>query len=171
MEVTMSTTASAKTPTPAGIDPRALARVFEEGYGPGAWHGPDLKAALSDVSAELAFWRPSPGRHNIAEIALHHAYCTRSVRGQLAGAAPEPFLLEGEDWFALSGKKGPGWPEIRAAVEAEQERLAGVIAGVAAGRVRSPLAEAERFDLVLGLTCHAVYHAGQVQLVKRLHAG
>jgi hypothetical protein len=23
---------------------------------------------------------------------------------------------------------------------------------------------------VLGITCHAVYHAGQVQLIKRLHA-
>jgi hypothetical protein len=25
-------------------------------------------------------------------------------------------------------------------------------------------------DLVLGITCHAVYHAGQIQLVKRLLA-
>jgi len=67
---------------------RLLARVLDEGYGPGAWHGPDLKAALADVSPELAFWRPSPQRHNIAEIVLHHAYCARSVRGQLSGTAP-----------------------------------------------------------------------------------
>jgi hypothetical protein len=55
-------------------------------------------------------------------------------------------------------------------VDGEQGRLAAVIADIAAGRVKSPLTEGERFDLVLGITCHAIYHAGQVQLVKRLHA-
>ena len=30
---------------------------------------------------------------------------------------------------------------------------------------------AEHHDLVLGITCHAVYHAGQVQLIKKLHEG
>jgi hypothetical protein len=33
----------------------------------------------------------------------------------------------------------------------------------------SPLAE-RAVDLVLGITCHAVYHAGQIQLIKRLAA-
>ena len=61
------------------IDPRVLARTLEEGYGPGAWHGPDLKAALADGSAATAFRRPGPARHNIAEIAMHHAWCVRSV--------------------------------------------------------------------------------------------
>src|SRR5262245_14743995 len=28
-------------------------RILREGYGEGAWHGPDLKAALADVNAEL----------------------------------------------------------------------------------------------------------------------
>jgi hypothetical protein len=47
--------------------------------------------------------------------------------------------------------------------------LAALIEDIGAGRVKSTLPEAERFDLVLGITCHAVYHAGQVQLIKRLH--
>src|SRR5687768_16950678 len=97
-----------------------MARVLDEGYGPGAWHGPDLKAALADVGPELAFWRPAAGRHNIAEIALHHAWYARSVRGQLSGTTPEPFLLEGEDWFPVSEETGPSSSEIRDAVDAEQ---------------------------------------------------
>src|SRR2546426_3568371 len=40
---------------PDGLDATVLARVIEEGYGLGAWHGPDLKAALADVAPELAF--------------------------------------------------------------------------------------------------------------------
>lgn len=166
----MSTAASAKTAIPNGLDARVLARVIEEGYGPGAWHGADLKAALADVPPELAFWRPSPGRHSIAEIALHHAYCTRSVRGQLSGTPPEPFVLEGDDWFALPDQTRLAWPEIREAVDAEQRRLATVLADIGTGRGQPSMAGAECFDLVLGITCHAVYHAGQVQLIKRLRA-
>jgi hypothetical protein len=145
--------------TTAAIEKTELSRILDEGYGPGAWHGPDLKAALADVGPELAFWRPAPGRHNIAEIALHHAFYARSVRGQLSGTTPEPFVLEGEDWFDPTGLS---WPEIQAVVEEQQSRLAAVVADA------QP--DAERFNLVLGITCHAIYHAGQVQLLKRLHA-
>ena len=165
----MSTTTKARTTTPTSSD-ASLPRILQEGYGPGAWHGPDLKAALADVSPELAFWRPATGRHSIAEIALHHAYCARSVRAQLSGTPPEPFVLEGDDWFALSEGHDLGWPEIQAALEAEQRRLAGVVADLGAGRAKSPLSDTQRFDLALGIACHAIYHAGQVQLLKRLHA-
>ena len=57
------------------------ARILREGCGEAAWHGPDLKAALADVTPDAAFRRPAPGRHNIAEIALHHAYA-RAVCGR-----------------------------------------------------------------------------------------
>lgn len=137
-----------------------LSRILDEGYGPGAWHGPDLKAALADVGPDLAFWRPAPGRHNIAELAVHHAFYVRSVRGQLSGTTPEPFVLEGEDWFDASSLS---WPEIQSVVEKEQGKLA----AVAAELEPNP----ERFNLVLGITCHAIYHAGQVQLLKKLHEG
>jgi len=169
--MTMSTATSVKTSIPSGLDPRVLARLIEEGYGPGAWHGADLKAALDDVPPALAFWRPARGRHNIAEIALHHAFSVHSVRGRLSDAPPEPFVLEGDDWFELSGQAGLTWPEILEVVEAEQRRLATLVADIAAGRGQSSLPDTERFDLVLGITCHAVYHAGQVQLIKRLRAG
>lgn len=145
-----------------------LSRILQEGYGPGAWHGPDLAAALSDVTAPAAYRRPAPGRHNIAEIALHHAWCVRSVLAQVTGAIPEKFPLEGEDWFELNSAKDLGWKDVRATLVGLQEKLAKAVAGIEAGRRASPLAEADRFGLILGVTCHAVYHAGQIQLVKRL---
>jgi hypothetical protein len=76
-------------------------RILGEGYGEGAWHGPDLKVALADVTSEGAFRRPAPGRHNIAEIALHHAYCVCGVRTKLTSIDAELFVVEGDDWFAL----------------------------------------------------------------------
>jgi hypothetical protein len=154
-------------PASSGLD----VRILNEGYGPGAWHGADMKAALADVSPALAFWRPGPGRHNIAEIALHHAYYAHSVRGGLSAGPIEPFVREGEDWFALDDESTTAWPEILATVEKEQRQLAGIVEDIARGAAASPKTDAERLDLVLGITCHAVYHAGQIQLIKVLHSG
>jgi hypothetical protein len=143
-------------------------RVLAEGYGPGAWHGADLKAALADMLPALALWRPAAGRHNIAEIALHHAYCTRAVRSQISGRPAETFVLEGEDWFDVSDETRLSWQKILATIDTEQQRLGTLVADLEAGRATSPLEDPERFNLVLGITCHAIYHAGQIQLIKRL---
>jgi hypothetical protein len=143
-------------------------RILREGFGEGAWHGPDLKAALADVTEATAFRRPAPGRHNIAEIALHHAYYAHAVRAKLSEVQPEPFVLEGDDWFAIDDSSSMTWSKIREVIELEQQRLADCVSDISAGRKRSPLPDAECFDVVLGITCHAVYHAGQIQLIKRL---
>jgi hypothetical protein len=148
------------------LDTRVLARILEEGYGPGAWHGADLKAAMADVSPELAFWRPSPERHNIAEIAVHHAYFVRDVRSRLTGKDPGPFVLEGEEWFALPDGSRLGWPAIQEALENEQRRLHEAVRSLEDRESHGT--QSERVDLVLGITCHAVYHAGQIQLLKKL---
>ena len=107
------------TSTVVGIE----SRVLNEGYGSGAWHGADLKAALADVAPALAYWRPATGRHNIAEIALHHAYFVRAVRTQISGRSAEPFVLDGEDWFDLTNETTLSWPKIQATVEAEHRSL------------------------------------------------
>jgi hypothetical protein len=161
----MNTTTAMNPAVPGGLG----SRVLNEGYGPGAWHGADLKAALAGVTPPLAFWRPAAGRHNIAEIALHHAYCTRGVRAQMSGVPAEAFILEGDDWFDVPDDTALTWQKIQDTVDSEQGRLTAIVADIEAGKAPSPLADAERFNLALGITCHAVYHAGQVQLIKRLH--
>ena len=158
----------AKTTIPQNLDPSVLTRLLEEGYGPGAWHGADLRAALADVTQSDAFRRPAPGRHSVAEIALHHAWTVRSVIAQLTGREPGSFPVEGSDWFELSDTGPLTWPDVLATLDAEQRRLAKAVADIGAGTLASPLPESERFDLVLGIACHAVYHAGQIQLLKVL---
>ena len=146
----------------------SAARLLNEGYGTGAWHGPDLKSALAGSSGDDAFWRPAAGRHNIAEIAVHHAYCAHNVRAKLAGEPIEPFAIAGDDWFDVSHLS---WPAILELVEREQHQLAAAAAALDEGRTTSPLSDAERLEAVLGITCHAVYHAGQIQLIKVLRTG
>ena len=143
-------------------------RILDEGYGPSAWHGPNMLQAVADVTAELAYWRPAPERHNIAELALHHAFYVHSVRGRILGTEIEPFVAPGEDFTPLPGASGLDWPRVQAELEEQQHRLVALVEDIEAGRVKPALSQPEIFDLVLGITCHAAYHAGQIQLLKRL---
>jgi hypothetical protein len=147
------------------LDPSLASRIVREGYGPGAWHGPDLRAAVAGVDAKTAFRRPAAGRHNIAEIAIHHAFYVRSVIERLGGA-PDAFPLTGEDWFTLENERAMKWSAIVQLLDSLQSELAALVAKPS----RSDKTAAEQMDLVLGITCHAVYHAGQIQLIKVLAA-
>lgn len=148
----------------------SLRRIVDEGYGPGAWHGADLKAAIADVPETMAFRRPAPGRHSIAEMVLHHAWQVRAVTSRVSGEPEGPFPLQGADWFELTQDGPLDWGEVREVMEREQTRLASVLDDLIKGKRRSPLSETERFDLTLGITCHAIYHTGQIQLLKLLVA-
>ena len=163
----MSATQS-KTPTPTGLPAATFTRILEEGYGPGAWYGSDLRAAVGDVSAADAFTRPAKGRHNIAEVALHAAFWANEAVSRLTGEPRAAFPLEGEDWFELKDESTLTWKKVKATLDASQQRLSQAVSEVASGARTSPLGEAERFDLVLGITGHAAYHAGQIQLLKKL---
>lgn len=145
-------------------------RILEEGYGPGAWYGSDMKAAVAGVPASDAFQRPAKGRHNIAEVALHHAYWAGQIESKLTGKPAAPFPLKGEDWFELDTGKVLSWSAITAALDAAQTRLARTVKSLAGGKGSSPLSGQEQQNLVLGITGHAAYHAGQIQLIKKLIA-
>lgn len=165
-----------KTPTPTGLPPGTFNRILDEGYvhpgGPGAWYGSDLRAAIAGVTPATAFRRPAEGRHNIAEVALHHAYWVGQITARLTGndpGEPSAFPLVGkEDWFDVNDESKLSWAAIIALVDASQQRLSRAVGEIASGARVSPLSEAERFDLVIGITGHAAYHAGQIQLIKKL---
>ena len=147
-----------------------LIRILNEGYGPGAWHGADIKAAIADVSSTTAFKRPGgKGRkaHNIAEITLHHAYYVHSVRGRLLGTPIEPFVLKGDDWFPLNDGRKLSWKKITAVLEDMQAKLVKTVDDIEKGRIKSPLSGPDQLTLALGITCHSAYHAGQIQLLKK----
>jgi hypothetical protein len=157
-----------KTPTPTGLPAATFNRILDEGYGPGAWYGADLRTAIAEVPPKSAFTRPAGGRHNIAEVALHHAYWAGQIESKLTGAPAAAFPLVGEDWFDLDDESRLTWTAITSLVDASHQRLSRAVGEIASGARTSPLPEAERFDLVIGITGHAAYHAGQIQLIKKL---
>ena len=162
----MSTTT--KNPTPAAIPSAVLPRVIDEGHAADAWYGADILTAVTSVDADTAARRPTAGRHNVGEIALHHAYWLREVRSRLAGAHDGPFVLEGEDWFEWDAASRLSWAEVKKTLTQEVRRLRDTVDAIEQGKQASPLNAEARFDQVIGITGHAAYHAGQIQLVKAL---
>ena len=116
----------------------------------------------------MAFWRPQPERHNIAEIALLRAFYSRTVRARLLGSTPERFPLDGEDWFAAGSPATMPWHQILGLVEIEQERLAGAIGDLAADREHHRCPRTNGSTSCWASPATRCTTRGEIQLIKRL---
>jgi hypothetical protein len=150
-----------------------LLRLLDEAYDEKAWHGPNLRGALRGLAAEQAMWRPGAERHNIWEIAIHAAYWKYAVRRRLLGEKRGSFSLKGSNWFARPEDcSEKAWKADLKLLDEEHRRLREAVAGFAPGRLyeRAPGSKGFAVALIQGVTAHDLYHAGQIQLIKRLYA-
>ncbi len=150
-----------------------LLRIFDESYDHKAWHGPNLKGAIRRLSADQADWRPQPSRHSIAEQVVHCAYWKYAVRRRLRGDKRGSFALKGRNWFAIPAPLSePDWKGFVALLESEHRLLRAEIAAFPIERLNEfPAGGKVPFvSLLHGIALHDVYHAGQIQLLKRLQA-
>jgi uncharacterized damage-inducible protein DinB len=154
----------------ATVDPviELLLDMVDEAFDRAAWHGPTLRGALRGVTAAQAGWRPARGRHSIRELTLHAAYWKYAVRRRLTGAPRGSFALEGSNWFAAPASRA--WKEdVRLLVE-EHRLLRAAIAAYPAAALDQPIDEKKQTAAftIRGIAAHDLYHAGQIQLLKRL---
>ncbi len=150
-----------------------LLRLLDEAYEKKAWHGPNLKSTVRRLDARLAAWRPNPNRHNVAEIVVHAAYWKYSVRRRLRGDSRGSFPLRGSNWFRLpSPLTDETWREYLTLLDAEHRSLRDAVAQFPRDRLRRiPAGSKVPFStLIYGIAHHDVYHAGQIQILKRLQA-
>ena len=152
----------------------SLLGLLDEGFDRKAWHGPNLRGSVRGVTAEEAAWRPAPGRHSVWELVVHAAYWKYAVRRQLTGEKRGSFPLLGSNWFARpDGPDDAAWQEDLRLLLGEHRRLRAVVEALSpaalGARPRGSRHTAEA--LVRGAAFHDVYHAGQIQALKRLRGG
>jgi uncharacterized damage-inducible protein DinB len=150
-----------------------LLRMLDESYNRKAWHGPNLKGAIRRLSAEQAAWRPQPTRHSIAEHVVHCAYWKYALRRRLRGDKRGSFALKGSNWFAIPAPLSePSWKEFVALLDSEHRLLRTEIAAFPIERLNDLPAGGKipLVNMLYGIALHDVYHAGQIQLLKRLQA-
>ncbi|MFI5457291.1 MAG: DinB family protein [Isosphaerales bacterium] len=170
----MKTTATlASEKTPAG-EIALLLRILDESYERKAWHGTNLKGSIRGLSTAEAAWRPGPGRHSIAEYVVHAAYWKYAVRRRLRGDKRGSFPLKGSNWFALpSPLTESSWKQFVSLLDAEHRALRETVATFPADRLHEfPMGgKVRHVTQIYGIALHDVYHAGQIQLIKRLQSG
>lgn len=150
-----------------------LLRFIDEAFDRRSWHGTNLRGSIRGLTADAAAWRPAPGRHNIWELVVHAAYWKYAVRRRLLGEKRGSFPLEGSNWFARpqSGESRAAQWRRDVRLLAEQHRaLREAVAGLpeTAFAKRAPRSPFDNLSLVTGAAAHDLYHAGQIQLLKRL---
>ena len=146
-----------------------LVEQIEEGYERQAWHGPNLRGSLRGVGAVLAGRRPGKGRHTIREIAVHCAYWKYAVTRRITGGGRGSFPLTGSNWFARSGGEA-GWRADLALLRSTHLALLRAVRGLDPSRLsdRPPGSRVDYRTTIFGIAAHDIYHAGQIQLLKRL---
>lgn len=145
--------------------------LIDEAFEKKAWHGPNLRGTLRGMTAAAAAWRPGPGRHSAWELVVHAAYWKYAVRRRLTGEKRGTFVLEGSNWFPrpdVADEKA--WAADLKLLVAEHRALRAVVARLRDRDLDRPAAGhgATVRVLVRGIACHDLYHAGQIQLLKRL---
>lgn len=158
------------------IDPRIamLLDGLDEAFDRRSWHGTNLRGSLRGLPANAAGWRPGPKRHNIWEIAVHAAYWKYVIWRKLTGAARGSFPLEGSNWFARpdlgQAKDASAWAADVKLLVVQHRRLREAVEALDPETLARPMAKSLHAPafLVRGVAAHDLYHAGQIQLLKRL---
>ncbi|MGD9904011.1 MAG: DinB family protein [Vicinamibacterales bacterium] len=150
-----------------------LLALLDEAYDHRSWHGTNLRGALRGITTDVAAWRPGRGRHNIWELAVHAAYWKYAVRRRLTGEPRGSFAFEGSNfWPRPVEGTAAEWRADLALLANEHVQLRAAVAAGAAARWtrRAPRSPFTYGALVRGAAAHDLYHAGQIQLLKRLAA-
>jgi len=149
-----------------------LLSLLDEAFDEKAWHGPSLRGTLRGLNAASAGWRPHPTRHNIWELVVHAAYWKYAVRRRLTGEKRGSFALQGSNWFPRPQPDG-GDAAFRADVKllVREHALLRALVERMSDRELERRAGGTRWTrgaLVRGVAAHDLYHAGQIQMLKRL---
>ena len=137
-----------------------IANQVRRVYGGDAWHGPSLREALDGVTAEQASARPIGETHSIAELVAHIGGWSDLVRRRIGGeTVSEP---DGGDWPVVSNGAAKNWEASVAEVLERGATLADTIDAIDPGTATD-----EQIGNALGALHHAIYHTGQIAVLRK----
>lgn len=148
-----------------------LVLQLQQAFDHRSWHGTNLFGSIRGTAPEEAAWRPGEARHNVWEVIVHAAYWKYTVYRRLVDEARGSFPLKGSNWFPrpVEGTIVELKTDIRLLRDFHDKLLAAVEHFDPRQLDQRP--EGSRFlfrDLIVGVAAHDLYHAGQIQLLKRL---
>jgi hypothetical protein len=157
----------------AGSEIELLLTMIDQSFDHKSWHGTNLRGSIRGLTAEQAAWRPSLGRHNIWEIVVHAAYWKYVVRRRLRSESRGSFPIKGSNWFERPGRDRPGdaaWKSDVALLNEMHIEMRAAVVDLSPSEIHHTPSgsKVSNLALITGNAAHDLYHAGQIQLLKRL---
>ncbi len=153
-------------------DVQILLSAIDRAYDRPSWHGTNLRGSVRRVTPAQAAWRPHPDRHNVWELVVHCAYWKYAAWRRLTGERRGSFPLKGSNWFARPAGDASerAWHADLALLDDMHARLREAVAALTSRALLRRIAGGKvTVDaLVTGIAAHDLYHAGQIQLLKKL---
>ena len=151
-----------------------LLAILDQAYNRTSWHGTNLRGAIRLVGVAQAAWRPGPKRHNIWETVVHAAYWKYAVARRFTGGGRGSFPLKGSNWFRrpvdAAQPTDAAWRADVKLLDQMHESLRTAVMRLSPKDLAHtpPGKKVSNFALISGVAAHDLYHAGQIQLLKRL---
>jgi len=153
-----------------------ILRMIDEAFDHKSWHGTNLRGSIRRLDSREASWRPRPDRHNIWEIVLHVAYWKYAVRRKLLNEPKGSFPVKGSNWHKRPAGGASGarqWSSDVDLLASCHRNLREAILRLTPEHLDVPFGSSKvsTITILTGLAAHDLYHAGQIQLLKRLYRG
>lgn len=150
-----------------------LLDLIDQAFDHRAWHGTNLKGSVKGLDLATASWRPGKDRHNIWELILHAAYWKYVARRRLLGEKRGSFPLSGSNFFMRPSKGHSVVAALKSDIGLLIETHKSLRSAVACLKdkdlaITPKGSTTSNLALILGIASHDLYHAGQIQLLKRL---
>ena len=153
------------------IEKSFFKNLIEEAYYRKAWHGPNLHSSLKGITAEEALVRPGKQRHNIYEITVHAAYWVYRVINRISKDSGLKFPIKGSNWFESPDTlTDTEWKKVKKSLNELHDELYNMVIDLKMDGIAAKTEEEVQIKtrLLIGIAMHDVYHAGQIQLIKKL---
>jgi uncharacterized damage-inducible protein DinB len=148
-----------------------IADQLQRSFQGDAWHGPALLELLVGVNAAMACACPIPGAHSIWQLVLHVSAWEGAILRRLEG---EALQLEGSgDFPGIQDVSERAWQDTVENLNRQHHELAKAIAAMPESRLKElvPGKDYDFYFMLHGAVQHALYHAGQIALLKKLSLG
>jgi len=152
---------------------RELLSIIDRAYNKQSWHGTNLRGSIRRITPKVAAWRPARGRHNIWELVVHTAYWKYAVWRRLSGEKRGSFPLTGSNWFVRPQERSDrAWRADVALLDRTHAALREAITRLPSRDLHAKPggSTVSNFGIIAGIAAHDLYHAGQINLLKRLLA-
>jgi hypothetical protein len=142
--------------------------LLDEAYDHRSWHGTNLRGSIRGLSPAQAVWRPGPGRHNVEEIVVHAAYWKYAVWRRITGHKRGSFALKGSNWFPRKAAAARDWRADLALLANQHRALREAVTRLRSDDLVRRSGGRPLVWYIRGAAAHDLYHAGQIQALKRL---